>query len=144
MWKTLKNIGCSLSTYEALSPDLQLRQVVNRRLQQRPGRSLPQWIEEFWLPRGISAPVADFVSRQLGEYSGLETTRLLPSDHLETTLHLTLVCWFDWSMRLCEDFYQEFGIDISHRLDFQDLSTLEELLVFLNAQLLQAQSSPPP
>jgi hypothetical protein len=141
MWRWLRNIFASLRAYADLSPDLQTRRRVNRRLRDRTPLSADQWFEQFWQPQEINQPIALFVYTQMQTYSGLEFARVRPEDRLYDELHLPLVCWFDWETSFTEDFLARFGIDLSDRFDPQNFATVEELVVFLNHQLLSVNHS---
>jgi hypothetical protein len=141
MWRKLKNIFLSFKSYHLLSPDLRMRRRVNRALRDRPTLTVDEWFESFWQPQGISKDVACFVYIQLEKYSGLKFGRVLPSDRLHEDLQWTSVCWFDWDLMLYKDFWHRFGIDISDDYEFDTLCTVEELMTFLNRQLLLVQSS---
>jgi hypothetical protein len=65
--------------------------------------------------------------------------RILPSDRLCEDLKLTLVCWFDWQLDLCDDVLRELGVDVS-AIEFDDLETLEEFVQRLNQEYLQRRS----
>ncbi|HEY9836136.1 MAG TPA: hypothetical protein V6D27_04510, partial [Vampirovibrionales bacterium] len=95
--------------------------------------SLDEWFNGFWRSREISFSVASFVYIQLEKYSGLQIGRVLPGDRLEQDLQLTLVSWFDWNLYLCEDFLDEFGIDIGDRFDLQMMETVEDLVRCLHS-----------
>jgi hypothetical protein len=136
MWRKLKEIVLNFSTYTDLSPDVEARRQVNQALRDRQALNLEQWFEFFWRPRGMTRPVVTFVYTYLEKYSGLQIGRVRPCDRLEQDLQLTLVCWFDWQMSLCEDFLGCFGVDISERVDLSALSTVEEFVRFLNHQIL--------
>lgn len=140
MWHRLQNFFLSFRTYPDLSPDLKLRRSLNRRLRDRPCLSFEQWFKHCWQSHDISQPVAAFVYTQFERYSGLTFARVLPSDRLEEDLRWSLVCWFDWQITLCDDFFRQFGVDISDRLDDHSYGTLEELVVFLEHQLLTISS----
>jgi len=96
--------------------------------------TLDEWHDRFWQSRHVSKDIAAFFYTRFPEYSGLTIDRVLPSDHLEGDLKLTLVCWFDWQTDLCEDFFNCFGVDISTCLGDQLFSTVEELMLFLQSQ----------
>ncbi len=136
MWQKLNNLFASLGTYADLSPDLSQRQQVNQALRDRPALSPEVWFEQFWQPLKISPQVANFVYTHLQIYSGLELARVQPSDHLNEDLHLYLVCWFDWEVALCEEFAHCFGVDLFDRFDAQDFETVEDLVIFLDHQVL--------
>ncbi|UIE39557.1 hypothetical protein KIK02_08370 [Leptodesmis sichuanensis A121] len=136
MWRSLKNFFYSLWTYSDLSPDLKMRRSVQRFLRRRSCLNSREWYERFWKPVDIPKPISDFVYTQMSQYSGLEFGQVLPTDRLNEDLHLTLICWFDWELAFCEDFLDNFGIDLSDRFDPEPLSTVQDLLLFLKYQLL--------
>ena len=80
MWQKLNNLFASLSTYADLSPDLDRRRQVNRFLRDRPALSAEEWFEQFWQPLEISPQIANFVYVYLQACSGLEFSRVQPSD----------------------------------------------------------------
>lgn len=141
MWQRLKNLFLSFQTYGDLSPDFNTRRQVNRWLRDRSALSANEWYKHFWQPRRISPAIASFVYIYLEKYSGLKTARILPGDRLEEDLHLTLVCWFDWHFTLCEDFEQQLGVSIDDYLELQNLSTIEEFMMFLNRQMFSVNHS---
>ena len=141
MWRRLKNLFFSVQTYGILSPDLMARRQVNQALSRRPAISQEQWVREFCQPVGIVPTIAAFAYTHLQHYSGIEFAYVVPSDRLIEDLRWIEVCWADWEMTFCEDFWQSFEIDISDRfLDYR-LSTVGELVIFLNTQLLSIPSS---
>ncbi|MBL1175472.1 MAG: hypothetical protein FWK01_10150 [Pantanalinema sp. GBBB05] len=142
MWRTVKNFFQSLRSYPDLSPDLRMRRRVNRELRDRPALSVDEWYVRFWQPLGVSRQVAEFVYTQIATYTGLDFTRIRPSDHLHDDLHLALVCWFDWEFSLYEDFFERFGVDLSDRFDPDLYITVQELVLFLNQQLLSITLEP--
>ena len=143
MWRTLTNLIFSLRTYRALSPDIQVRRRVNRMLRTRDPLNMDEWFERFWqapqsAPQSsekISKALVAFLYTHLARYTKLEIARVLPCDRLQEDLHLPTICWFDWEINLCDDFYQTFGVDISYSFDVSTLSTIEDLALFLNRQL---------
>jgi hypothetical protein len=135
MWYRFKNFLFSLKTYGILSPELRVRRQVNQRLYNRSSLAANQWFQLRCQPLGISRAIANFAYTRLATYSGLEFSRVLLSDRLEEDLRWTQVCWFDWEIALCDDFCEQFGVDISDRLDAFDFNTVAELLTFLNQQL---------
>ncbi|MCL6433229.1 MAG: hypothetical protein K6T90_03275 [Leptolyngbyaceae cyanobacterium HOT.MB2.61] len=141
MWRRLQNIFYSLRTYADLSPDIQTRQRINRFLRSRSPLSAEEWFEQFWSDRKIFKQVADFVYTHMSNYSGLEFSRVRPEDRLNEDLQFPLVCWFDWQLSLCEDFFQSFGVDMSDRFDPETLSTIEDLVTYLNHQVLSVNHS---
>lgn len=127
----------ALRSYNDLRPDLGLRRRINHQmLAHRPAHKGSEWYHKFWEPRGISPEVATFVYQALAKYSGLQVTKVLPTDRLCEDLKLPLVCWFDWELCLCEDFYQEFGLALDDYLDVTQFKTVADLVGFLNHQLL--------
>lgn len=141
MWRRLRNIFDSLRAYADLSPDLRTRQRVNQCLRDRPALSAEEWFKAFWQSQGISQSIAEFVYTHLPTYSGLDFARVRPRDRLTEDLCLPLVCWFDWNLSLCEDFLAQFGIDLSERFEPHQHMTIEDLMVFLNYQLLSVNRS---
>ncbi|GAB4364540.1 MAG: hypothetical protein Kow00121_00280 [Elainellaceae cyanobacterium] len=141
MWYRLTNLFFSVKTYKALAPDPKIRQQVNRNLYRRPALDAQNWFKAFYEPQGIARPIATFAYTHLQKYSGLEFAKVLPTDRLYEDLHWIEVCGFDWELVLCEDFWQEFSIDISCCLHCYQLSTIEELVKFLNQQVKIAPQS---
>ena len=136
MWRRLRNIFDSLRAYADLSPDLRTRQRVNQFLRDRPALSSDEWFEQFWQAQGIAQPIAAFVYTHMQTYSGLEFARVRPTDRLSEDLCLPLVCWFDWNLSFCEDFLASFSINLSDRFDPHQYTTVGDLVLFLNHQLL--------
>lgn len=134
MWRRLGNFLYSLQTYQELGPDLHIRQQVNQWLSQRSALNPTEWHSRFWQTHGVSRAVATFVYNHLTDHSGLEIARTWPTDHLEQDLHLTLVCWFDWHLELCDHFCQQFAADQDACLAIQQIQTMQELVLFLEAQ----------
>lgn len=130
----------------ALSPDMVARQRVNQWLRSRRCLTCVEWYIYHWTPPAVLRPLPetliDFVYQQLHAYSGLEIGCILPSDHLVDDLAFPAVCWFDWSITLCEDFYDTFGLDISEYFDETQLFTCADLVNFLNQQLEQRETEP--
>ncbi|WP_017299694.1 hypothetical protein [Nodosilinea nodulosa] len=139
MWQPLKNFVNSLTTYMALSPDMVARHRVNQWLQSRPCLTSDQWFVRYWTPPAVAhalpQPLIAFAYHHLHAYSGLEIGRVRPSDHLVDDLAFPAVCWFDWGLTLCEDFYTTFGLDISEHFDETQLFTCADLINFLGQQL---------
>ena len=142
MWRRLKNIFHSFRTYADLTPDIQTRQRINRLLNDRPGLSQQEWYLQFWKGQNISEDLAGFIYERMPTYSGLDFSRVQPGDRLNADLQLPLVCWFDWHISFCEDFMQVFGIDLSNHFDPDSLTTVADLLLFLNQQVVSASHSP--
>ncbi|MBF2027887.1 MAG: hypothetical protein IGS48_14175 [Oscillatoriales cyanobacterium C42_A2020_001] len=136
MWRSLKNFIFSLWTYSDLSPDLRMRRHVNKVLRSRPNLVATEWHQTCWQSSEVSPPVSTFVYQKMQEYSGLEFGRVRPSDRLNEDLHLPLVCWFDWELSFCEAFWQAFGVDLQAEFDLEQFTTVEDLVLFLNQQLL--------
>jgi hypothetical protein len=129
----------------ALSPDMVARGRVNQWLRSRPNLSCDQWFYRYWSPpahpQALPKPLIEFVYAQLQDYSGLDIGRVQPTDHLVNDLAFPAVCWFDWGLTLCEDFYETFGLDISEHFDETQFFTFADLINFLNQQLEQVDAS---
>jgi hypothetical protein len=134
MWDRLKNLFFSLRTYGTLSPDLRVRRRVNQSLRGRPNLSADEWAMAVCSAQKVAYPIATFAYFHLKQCSGLEFGRVLLSDRLNEDLHWTQICWFDWELSLCDNFRQNFGVDISDCLDEPNLSTIKDLIIFLNHQ----------
>jgi hypothetical protein len=143
MWRKLKNVWLSFKTYRDLSPDLRVRRQVNQRISDRPALELEAWYQSYWQPCGIALATIKFSYTCLKQYSGLDIARIQPDDRLEVDLHWTEVCWFDWEMRLCEDFLQSFDIDLTDRLENLHPVTVLDLVWFLNQQLASDDAGEP-
>jgi hypothetical protein len=135
MWQKFKNLMLGLSTYADMSPDLGLRRQITQTWQARPVLIVDQWYSLFGRPLEISQEVTAFVYRYMTEYSGLPFAKVVPTDRLEADLHLSLVCWFDWEVKFCQDFADCFGVDISLCFDLDALETVADLLIFLDRQI---------
>jgi len=119
MWQSAINYLRSLRTYQDLSPDAGIRRQVNVQLSKRPSLSLEDWSQLFpkVLTNKASQRLLAFVYERLPIYSGLQISKIRPSDRLIEDLQLPLVCWFDWPHQLCCDFYETFQVDISEEFD---------------------------
>ncbi len=133
----LNNWISSVSAYSDMSPDLSLRRQINATMKARPRQalSLSAWCKTFCTD-AQAQPVLSFVYQYFAEYSGLEFGRVRPSDDLNDDLCFPLICWFDWSITFCEDFYQRFELDLSDRFDETDFATIGELVNFLIEQAI--------
>ncbi|MGA7932611.1 MAG: hypothetical protein WCA35_03445 [Kovacikia sp.] len=138
MWRRLKNIFHSFRTYADLSPDISTRRRVNQFLRTRPALSANEWFEQFWRSKAISKQVTDFIYLYMQKHTGLEFARVQPHDRLSEDLQIPAVCWFDWEIYFCRDFNERFAKDLSDHFDPHALSTIDDLVVFLNQQLLSA------
>lgn len=132
MWRRLRNLFVSLKTYSDFSPDLSVRRRVTQCLCTRPDLNAEEWYRTFWQSKHITKSVIDFVYIHLSNYSGISFSRVHPSDRLNEDLFLPLICWFDWEQALCEDILTHFGVDLSNCLDLSSLTTVEDLVLFLN------------
>lgn len=145
MWQLFKQFVGNLQSYPYLSPDLTVRRQVEQQLRSRPCLDLSAWRSQYWqrpiLPAAPppSPALIEFVYRQLATYSGLPMGRVRPSDRLQEDLCFAQVCWFDWGLTLCDEFEQSFGIDITDSFDETQLSTLADLVSYLQ----QAAEAPP-
>ena len=132
-WKQANNYIHSLQTYQDMSPDLSVRHQVNYSLRnQRRPLSPDAWCEECHRVTQAQDETLLFIYRSLEAYSGLEFNRVRPEDRLVDDLQFPLVCWFDWSLRFCDDVVSQFGIDISDTFDETQLDTLADLICFLD------------
>lgn len=138
MWQRFKNLFLSLKTYGTLSPDFGVRQRINRALSDRPPLSFDQWFAAFYQPQGVTDAVALFAYQHLNQYSGLEISRVQPTDRLDKDLCWTAVCWFDWDCQLCDDIHQQFGVDVSDNLESFAQPTIGELVLFLDRVIKDA------
>lgn len=123
-----------LQSYRALSPDLGMRAHVNQQLRQRSCLAFEDWFARLRSTHPISIQVAAFAYEYLPRYSGLAVSCILPSDRLEEDLRWSLVCWFDWELCLCEDFYRQTKVDISEGLFSFTPYTIGDLISFLHSQ----------
>jgi hypothetical protein len=146
----VKNGWMALKAYPDMSPNLNLRRKINRKLLDRPAYSANEWHQRLWRPLGVRADVVEFVYQALTECSGLVAGRLLPGDRMVADLQLPLICWFDWEMTCMELFWQRFDPSGSRveELDETDLDsdpttfeTLEDWILFLNQAAIRSASA---
>lgn len=90
----------------------------------------------------LPKPLIDFAFHRLEAYSGLTVGRIKPSDRLLEDLHFPAVCWFDWGITLCDDFYATFGIDMLDHFDETQFCTCADLITFLHQQWETGQPTP--
>lgn len=141
MWRQLNNYVSSVQTYNDLSPDVQIREVVNQRLRsKRSALNLGAWCQEFSRTTRCDRQLLAFIYQSFQAYSGIEFSFVRPSDRLIEDLQLPLVCWFDWVHTFCDDFIQQFGIDLSGSFDEANFTTLADLAIFLDEQVAQFES----
>ncbi len=146
MMNQLGNWINSVSVYADMSPDLAIRAQVNQQLKSRTPRalSLTTWCRLF-SDCSDDREVLAFVYQRFSEYSGLEFGRVRPNDCLHSDLNMALVCWHDWVITFCEDFCEQFHVDLSDRFDEDDFETIGEIVTFLHAQVeLSKQASHAP
>lgn len=134
MWRRLNNGLQSLRTYDDLSPDIRLRRRINRSLLMRPFYHAHEWYTLFWQPLQVSKGVARFVFDAIEQHSGLQMARVVKSDRLIEDLQLPLVCWFNWETQFYADFCNHFGVETDDCFDIHDFDTIEDLVLFLDAQ----------
>ena len=134
MWRRIQNLFHSVRTYADLSPDLRLRRQINRRLQARLALTSQEWFTRYWQPLGIPQTLSDFLYTHLPQYSGLDVARIRPDDRLNDDLFLPLVCWFDWQLTFCDDFFWQFGLDLSDSFDPEAYETLQDWVMGLHEQ----------
>ncbi|MBD2259251.1 hypothetical protein [Pseudanabaena sp. FACHB-2040] len=141
MWQPFRNFVSSLQTYHLLSPDLAVRQQVNRQLRSRPCLSCQEWFIRYWtppaVPEALPSDLVEFTFNRLAAYSGLRLGQVQPQDRLLEDLQFPLVCWFDWGLNLCGDFEQRFGIDITDSFDETSLITVADLVEYLYQEFCQ-------
>ncbi|NJR37863.1 MAG: hypothetical protein HC781_02245 [Leptolyngbyaceae cyanobacterium CSU_1_4] len=114
-----------------------MRRQVKQSLRHRPTLGLSEWFESFCRSRPIAYPVVNFLYTRLETYSGIEPGKLLPSDRLEEDLRWTDLCGFDWQIILCDDFMQQFNVDMTRCIEDFSPKTLEDLGLLLHQQLKQ-------
>lgn len=132
-WQQTNNYIHGLQTYQDMSPDLSMRRQVNQFLRNhRRPLSSDAWCSECYRVTQAQSNTLLFIYRALADYSGLEFNRVRPEDHLVDDLQFPLVCWFDWSVRFCDDVVNHFGIDISDTFDETRFDTLADLITFLD------------
>ncbi|MEO0769442.1 MAG: hypothetical protein AAFY72_08400 [Cyanobacteria bacterium J06649_4] len=140
MIQQLNNWLDSISTYADMSPDHSIRRQVNKRmaLSARDALSIGDWCNLFATYSHDGSPFSEkdravvaFVSACFSDYSGLDFSLVRPHDRLHNDLHFALVCWHDWVITFCEDFYQCFEIDLSDYFDEDDFETIGDLINFL-------------
>lgn len=145
MWRPLNNLVKTLQTYRILSPDPGVRQDVKQWLSTRPCLSCQEWFVTHWVPPAVPKPfpqpLIHFIYHWLQDYSGLPVGCICPTDRLVDDLKFPAVCWFDWGLTLCEDFYATFGTDISDTFDESNFVTCTDLMYFLKQQLESSSSS---
>ena len=144
----LNNLISSINAYADMSPDLSVRRQVNETMKKRARQplSIATWCLTFCRRDHCTDRVQSmlsFIYECFSEYSGLEFSRVRPSDRLNEDLCFPLVCWFDWSITFCEDFYQRFGLDLSDRFDEASFETIGELVEFLIEQVSLAEQVGP-
>lgn len=143
MMNQLSNWINSVSVYADMSPDLAIRSQVNHWLQTRTrlALSLTAWCHLF-SDQSSDREVLAFVYQRFSEYSGLEFGRVRPDDRLNADLNLALVCWHDWVITFCEDFCEQFHVDLSDYFDEDDFETIGELVAFLHAEVVRSRKKP--
>ncbi|MEM8502375.1 MAG: hypothetical protein AAF716_04405 [Cyanobacteria bacterium P01_D01_bin.1] len=157
MTEQFDNWLSSISTYADMSPDLAIRTQVNFRMKAhaRSALGVSDWCQLFlnYLSPNrnatgdaaafshAAAGVSDtrrvlcFVYQRFGQYSGIDFSRVRPEDKLNDDLHLSLVCWFDWTFTFYGDFFEQFDLDLSDCFDEDDFETVGELAAFLVEQV---------
>lgn len=88
MWRSLKNFFHSLRTYSDLSPDLRMRQRVNRMLSDRPQLNPEDWHQKFWQSLNITQQVSNFVyqtSQIIQDSTAAEFIRAIASRKIYTS-----------------------------------------------------------
>ena len=150
---SMNNLLSSMEAYADMSPDLEVRSQVTRWLEMRDRQSLSvvKWCEVFVSEfasigqvvedadtESVAKSVLAFAYEFFGKYTGLPFSQVRPNDSLNRDLHLSLVCWFDWTLDFCDDFLAHFDLDLSDRFDEADFDTVGEMVEFLVAQAVEA------
>ncbi len=152
MIEQLDNWLSSVSTYADMSPDLAIRAQVNLRMKAhaRCALGVSDWCQTFLSQKAAAETLAFsrsafgasdtrrvlcFVYQHFSQYSGIDFSRVRPEDRLNDDLHFSLVCWFDWTITFCEDFFEQFDIDLSDCFDEDEFNTIGELVMFLVEQV---------
>jgi hypothetical protein len=135
MWRRFQNLASSFNSYCALSPDLRLRRQVNESLCDRPALDMETWCTTFYPSPDTIQAIAAFSYTTLAYYSGLDFGRVRPGDRLEADLCWSQVCWFDWDLQLCDDFYTHFNRAVSDCFYSFDPVTIADIIQFLHEQL---------
>jgi hypothetical protein len=114
-----------------------MREQVNQWLSSRPCLTCEDWFHRHWASPSLGMPKAlvEFIYDRLSTYSGLTVGCINPTDRLLEDLHFPAVCWFDWGLTLCDDFYHAFGIDILDDFDETQFTTCADLMTFLQTHL---------
>ncbi|MEL6937899.1 MAG: hypothetical protein AAFO84_01765 [Cyanobacteria bacterium J06598_1] len=142
MMNQLNNWFSNVSAYAEMSPDLTMRLQINQWLHaHRRDLSAAAWCRRF-ADHSDNAELLSFVYQQFSEYSGLSVGCVRPEDTLHGDLHFALVCWHDWVITFCEDFMEQFELDLSDCFDEDDFETVGEMMTFLSAQLATVQETP--
>jgi len=137
--KQFNNWVSSVSAYADMSPDLAIRQQVNKRLNlcSRDSLGLVDWCEAF-AGSFANQSAAAFVYEHFSDYSGIDFSLVRPQDRLHADLHMALVCWHDWVITFVDDFFQQFDIDLSDDFDEDDFETIGDMVQFLVVQTPQS------
>ena len=80
-----------------------------------------------------------FVYQRFSQYSGLAFGRVRPHDTMHGDLKFALVCWHDWVIDFCEDFWEHFHIDLSNDFDEDDFETIGGIVEYLDEQVVRHQ-----
>ena len=118
------------------APDPRALQRVLRRLSERPALSEGQWQLRFWAPLGVRPEVSRFVYQTLGECSGLDIARVIPTDRLFVDLEFGRVCWGDWEFDYIDAIVREFRKQLQvSELRLVYSVTVSDLVLNLNVLL---------
>ncbi|MGB3574103.1 MAG: hypothetical protein WA783_09650 [Phormidesmis sp.] len=126
----------NVNAYADMSPDIAIRHQVNQWLKDRAryNLELSAW-QRLFAPQSKNSDLLTFIYQRFGRYSGLSFGRVRPRDTFHGDLHFALVCWHDWVITFCEDFYEQFHIDLSDRFDEDDFETIGEMIAYLDRQI---------
>ncbi len=136
MMQQLNSWFINVNAYADMSPDLTIRRQVNQWMKDRTrlNLELSSW-QRLFAPQSKNSELLTFIYQRLAQYSGLSFGRVRPRDSFHGDLHFALVCWHDWVITFCEDFYEQFHIDLSDRFDEDDFETIGEMIAYLDRQI---------
>ncbi len=101
---------------------------VNRSLSGRGSLNATEWFTEFWKRRGIDRRVSDFVYERFPIYTGLDFSRVIPTDRIADDLKFRDVSRDDWEFDFHDEFESEFGVGILYELSEEETKTVEGIV----------------
>jgi hypothetical protein len=120
---------------------LRTRARVRRALAHRRAPESLEWYERIWKPRAISPQTAEFVRERFSRYSGIDFTKVLPSDRVCEDLGFPHVTYGDWDLDLIEEFESAFGVRLN-LTDVAKLRTVEDWMSFLEMERQRSSQMP--